>query len=339
VYATPKKRRYTIMAKKKTGKRITFKDRKTGLIIFGIFHIIIGAFCVLFMLSTIIGAMALRNLGETTTAAMSVGQMILFVSLYPLLAVWFVWMGIGSILARKWARALILITSWLWLICGIIGLIAILLFMPDIFGPLTTGEEIPREAAVIVQTIVTAFLAFILIVVPGAFVLFYGSRHVKATCEQRDPQARWIDKAPLPVIALSSIWGCIAISMPLTGLYRWTTHFFGLVLSGIPGAIIVLIYALLFAYAAWGTYKLQVKAWWCGFLATAASNVSIVLTFSRVSQGEFYEKMGLPQERLEIIQRLDLFHDLRVLILGGLAIIGYLVFIIYTKRYFKASAR
>ena len=327
------------MAKKKTGKKVAFKDRKTGLVIFGIFHIIIGAFCALFMLLTIVGAMALRNLGETTGAIMSVGQMILVVFLYLLLAVWFVWMGIGSILARKWARALILITSWLWLICGLIVLIFILVFIPAMFSQMAAGEEIPGEAVVIVQSMVTAFLVFIFIVIPGAFVLFYSSRHVKATCEQRDRQVRWIDKAPLPVITLSSILGCMAISMPLMGFYRWTSHFFGLVLSGIPGAVIVLVYAVLFAYAAWGTYKLQVKAWWCGFLSTFALEVSMVITFSRVSLGEFYEKMGVPQERLEIIQRLDLFHDPRVLILSGLAIIGFLGFMIYTKRYFKASAR
>jgi hypothetical protein len=91
-------------------------------------------------------------------------------------------------------------------------------------------------------------------------------------------------------------------------------------------------------YAAWGTYKLQVTAWWCGFLATLALDVSMVITFSRASLGEFYEKMGLPQESLGIMQRLDLFHDPRVLILGGLTIIGFLGFIIYTKKYFKASA-
>jgi hypothetical protein len=326
------------MAKKRASKEVVFKDRKTGLVIFGIFHIIIGAFCALFMLFTIVGTMALRNLGETTVAAMSVGQMILVVFLYLLLAVWFVWMGIGSILARKWARALILITSWLWLICGLIVLIFILVFIPAMFSQMAAGEEIPGEAAVIVQSIVTAFLAFIFIVIPGAFVLFYSSRHVKATCEQRDRQVRWIDKAPLPVITLSSILGCMAISMPLMGFYRWTSHFFGVVLSGIPGAVIVLVYAVLFAYAAWGTYKLQVKAWWCGFLSTFALEVSMVITFSRVSLGEFYEKMGVPQERLEIIQRLDLFHDPRVLILGGLAIIGFLGFMVYTKRYFEASA-
>lgn len=327
------------MAKKKTGKKVAFKDRKTGLVIFGIFHIIIGAFCLLFMLFTIVGAMALRNLGESTGAIMSVGQMILVVSLYLLLAVWFVWMGIGSILARKWARALILITSWLWLICGLIGFIAILLFMPAISSLLAAGEEMPREAVVIAQSILTAFWAFIFIVIPGAFVLFYGSRHVKATCKKRDRQMRWVDKAPLPVIALSSILGCMAISMPLMGLYRWTTHFFGLVLTGIPGAVIVLVYAALFAYAAWGTYKLQIKAWWCGFLATVGLDVSMVITFSHVSLGEFYQKMGVPQERLEIMQRFNLFHDPRVVLLWGLVIIGFLGFMIYTKRYFKASAR
>jgi hypothetical protein len=311
------------MAKKRADKKLAFKERKTGLVIFGIFHIIIGAFCVLFMLLTIVGAMALRNPGESAGAVMSVGQMILVVFLYLLLAVWFVWMGIGSILARKWARALILITSWLWLICGLIGFICILLFMPALFSPLVAGEEIPREAAVIAQAMVTVFSAFVFIVIPGAFVFFYSSRHVKATCEQRDRQVRWSDKAPLPVI----------------GLYRWTTHFFGVVLSGIPGAVIVLVYAVLFAYAAWGTYKLQVKAWWCGFLSTFVLEVSMVITFSRVTLAEFYEKMGVPQERLKIIQRFDLFHDPRVLILGGLAIIGFLGFMIYTKRYFKASTR
>jgi hypothetical protein len=327
------------MAKKRASKKLVFKDRKTGLVIFGIFHIIIGAFCVLFMLLTIVGAMALRNLGESTTAAMSIGQMILVVSLYLLLAVWFVWMGIGSILARKWARALILITSWLWLIGGLYVLIFILVFIPAMFSQLATGEEIPREAAVIAQAMVTVFSVFVFIVIPGAFVFFYSSRRVKATCEQRDPQVRWTDKAPLPVIALSSLLGCMAISMPLMGLYRWTTHFFGVVLSGIPGAVIVLVYAVLFAYAAWGTYKLQVKAWWCGFLATVALDVSMVITFSRVSLGEFYQKMGVPQERLEIIQRLDLFHDPRVVFLWGLIIISFLGFMIYTKKYFKASAR
>jgi len=326
------------MAKKRAGENLDFKDRKAGLVIFGIIHIIIGALCALFMLFSIVGAIAVRTLGEGAFSSMSIGQLMLVVLLYLLLAVWFVWMGIGSIQARKWARALILITSWLWLISGVLGLIFIFLFMPDIFGPMAMGEEIPKEIAVVVQSIVMAFMAFIFIIIPGAFVLFYSSRHVKATCEQRDPQVRWTDKAPLPVITLSSLWGCAAISMPLLGFYRWTVPFFGVVLSGIPGAVVVLIYALLFAYAAWGTYKLQIKAWWCGLLLTIASGVSAGLTFSRVSLLEFYEQMNIPKASLEMIKELGMFQDSTYLLVWGIGFIGFVGFMLYTKRYFKASA-
>lgn len=327
------------MAEKRVAENLDFRDRKTGLVIFGIIHIIIGVLCALSVLSTIVGVIALKALGEHAVPAMSVGQIMLVVILYLLLAVWFVWMGIGSILARKWARALILITSWLWLISGVLGLIFIFLFMPDIFAPMAMGEDMPKEMAVVVQSILMGFMAFILIIIPGAFVFFYGSRHVKATCERRDPQVRWTDKVPLPVITLSSLLGCTAILMPLLGFYRWTIHFFGIVLSGIPGAVVVLIYALLFAYAAWGTYKLQIKAWWCGFLLTIALAISTGITFSRGGLLEFYEQMNIPKESLDMMKGFGMFQNPTMdLLVCGIGFIGFLGFVLYAKRYFKASA-
>ena len=327
------------MAEKRIAENLDFKDRKTGLVIFGIIHIVIGALCALFMLFSIVGAIAMRTLGESAAPAMSVDQMILVVILYLILAVWFVWMGVGSIQARKWARALILITSWLWLISGVLGLIFIFLFIPDIFGPMAMGEEIPKEIAVVVQSILMGFMAFILIIMPGAFVLFYNSRHVKETCERRDPQVRWTDKAPLPVITLSSLLGCTAILMPLLGFYRWTIHFFGVILSGIAGAVIVVIYAVLFAYAAWGTYKLQIKAWWCGFLLTIALAISTGITFSRMGLLEFYEKMNIPKESLDTMKEFGMFQNQTMdLLVCGIGFIGFLGFVLYTKRYFKTSA-
>jgi len=322
------------MAKKRASENLDFKDRKAGLVIFGIIHIIIGALCALFMLFSIAGAIAVRALGEGAVPAMSIGQIILAVLLYLLLAVWFVWMGVGSILARRWARALILITSWLWLICGIGGFIVTLLLVPDLYGQMAMRGELPPELIVIFQSITTGFMAFILIVIPGSFILFYSSRHVKATCEQRDPHVRWTDKTPLPVITLSSIFGAVAISMLFLALYRWAIPFFGIVLSGIPGAVVVLIYVVLFAYAAWGTYKLRKRAWWCGLVLTIASGVSVVMTFSRVSLLDFYEKMDMPRESLEIIKEFGMLQGSTYLFVWGLMIIGFLGFLFYTKRYF-----
>jgi hypothetical protein len=156
----------------KAKEHLDFKDRRTGLVLFGIAHIIIGALCALGMLFTIVGAIAVTALDRGAVSSMSIGQMALAALLYFLLALWFVWMGIGSMLARRWARALIVITSWLWLICGIGGFIVTLLFMPDVFGQMAMSGEIPPELAVIVQSIVTGFMAVILIIIPGAFYSF-----------------------------------------------------------------------------------------------------------------------------------------------------------------------
>ncbi len=326
--------------KKKTGKNIAFKDRRIGLILFGILHIIIGTFCALSIPLTIVGIIAAKSLDKNSVPPMTVDQMILVVLLYLLLAVWFVWMGIGSILARRWARALILITSWLWLICGIGGFIFTLLFMPDIYGYMAMSGEVPQDLAVVVQYIVTVFMAIVLIIIPGVFVLFYSSKHVKATCELRDTRIRWTDKTPLSVITLSSIFGAIAIAMPFLALYRWTMPFFGFILSGIPGAATVLVYIVLCAYAAWGTYRLKIKAWWCGFLLTIASAVSLGITFSRVNLLDLYEKMNVPKESLEMMKGLGMLKTPAIdLLFWGIAFIGFLIFLLYTKRFFAASSQ
>ncbi len=73
------------------------------------------------------------NLPANAVPPPQVGQMILCVLFYVLLATWFIWMGIGSILTRRWARALLLIFSWFWLICGATGMAFLLLIMPGMF--------------------------------------------------------------------------------------------------------------------------------------------------------------------------------------------------------------
>lgn len=324
---------------KRAVESVEFKDRKTGLVLFGILQIIFGAFCALNLLLMIFSMIALKALGTGSVLPISFGQMILVVLLYLILAVWFIWMGIGSILARRWARGLILLFSWLWLITGVTGFILMLFIMPDMYGPMAMGRGIPQETVIVVQYIMTGFIAVIFVLIPGVFVLFYGSKHVKATCELRDPHVRWTDKRPLPVLALSSLFGAMALSMPFLAWYRWTVPFFGFIVSGITGALITFVYILLFAYVAWGTYQLRGTAWWCGVLLTIASAVSVGITFSRVSLMDFYERMNIPTYSLEIMREFGIFQDFTVLwVFWGIAFIGFLGFLLYTKKYFTASS-
>jgi len=51
--------------------------------------------------------------------------------LYVVAAAVLISLGYGSYLARRWARALILVLSWIWLVSGIGGIVFWALFMPQ----------------------------------------------------------------------------------------------------------------------------------------------------------------------------------------------------------------
>ncbi len=314
-----------------------FKDRKTGLVVFGILHIIFGGFCALMVPFMIFGMIASTVLDKSAAAPMRPTMMIPGLLLYVLMAVWFICMGIGSIKARRWARALILVSSCLWLISGMGGLIFMLLLMPDIYGRMGASGQMPPEVARIMKYVMTVFMTVFYVIIPAALVLFYGSKNVKATCEFRDSRVRWTDKCPLPVLALSLMFGFWAVSMPLTVFYGCAIPFFGSILTGLSGAGVVLLVMLLAGYVAWGTYRLSINAWWCAVLLIIAWALSTAITFSRVSIMDYYEKMNFPEQQLDIMKQYNISQYYMVLFLGLWAV-GFLGYLLYTRRYFVRPA-
>jgi len=105
---------------------------------------------------------------------------------------------------------------------------------------------------------VAMFLVFgiFFVIVPAIWIFFYGSRHVKATCEARDPVIRWTDACPLPVLGLC-LWYCFRANdagHAIAG--HGVMPFFGMFLTGLPGTLFVWSRAL-WAYAAWLLYQLM----------------------------------------------------------------------------------
>lgn len=322
---------------KETTLSSDFKDRKTGLVVFGIILIIFGGICALLAPFMIFAMIASTVLDNSSATPMNAGMIIFSALLYAGLAVWFIWMGIGSVKARRWARALLLVTSWIGFIGGLYTLVLMLFIMPDMYNKMGKSGQIPQKMVVIVKCMTITFMTVIYVIIPGIIILFYGSKNVKATCEFRDSQIRWTDKCPLPVLAVSLLFGFWAVSMLFMGFYGWVFPFFGFILSGITGAGAVLISMLLFGYVAWRTYKLSIKAWWCSVLLTVAWALSTIITFSRVSMWNFYEKMNLPEEQLTIIKEYNMFEGSTMIWLCGFWFVGFLGYLLYTKRYFTSS--
>ena len=317
---------------------LDFKDRKTGLVVFGILQIILGVLCALLVPLMILGMIISTAAGEDAAEGFNLRMMIPAILFYVLLAVWFIWVGIGSVKARRWARALILVSSWIWLVCGACGLVFVLLFLPNMFDQMPENAEIPAAAVTVMKCVMLVFMALFYVIIPGALVMFYKSSHVKATCEYRDTNIRWTDKCPLPVLGVSMVCAFWSVSILFMGAYKWTIPFFGVVLSGISGAIVVLVLALLLGYAAWGAYKLDMKAWWCALVVIVGWFLSTIITFSRVDMLTFYEQMGFGEQQLEIMKQYSNMWGYMSLFLG-IWVIVVLAYLLYVRKYFAGDSQ
>ena len=311
-----------------TPSTVGYKNRSTGLIVFGILTILLGCVCALLIPLMIFS----QVMAAKTTGALPISAILPGIFLYGILAVALVWLGIGSIKARRWARALLLIFSWNWLITGIVMTVAMVFVFSRILLTDSTGTT--RRA--IVPLFMMAVVAIILVVLPSIWTFFYGSRHVKATCEARDPMMRWTDACPLPVLTCS-LWLIFCVPMmlitPLTG--HAVMPFFGTFLAGIPGAMLYLAGAAVLIYGAWALYKLNRAGWWLIFIVLCAFFVSNILTYARHDVTELYRLMGYPEAQIKLIQNSGFFTGYRMMwvsLFSTLPLMGYLIFI---ERFFR----
>jgi hypothetical protein len=305
-----------------------FKDRSTGLIVFGILVILLGCLCALLVPLSVVGqVMSAKMTGGAPNYRMAIPGVLM----YGVLAVALIWLGIGSIRCRRWARALLLVFSWSWLGVGVIAVGFLLLFAPKMM------EGVPPGAARIVAIIVAGVMwSVMFVIVPGVLVVFYQGGNVKATCEARDPVIRWTDACPLPVLGVS-VWfafgGLMLLAMPL--VYNGVLPCFGILLSGLPGTLVYLVIALLWVYLAWAWYRLKPMAWWITVGVLLLFTISNVVTFTRVDFMDMYRLMGYPPEQIAMIERYNFLTSKTMVWWSAgfmLPLIGYLIWV---KRFFR----
>ncbi len=278
-----------------------YKDRSTGLVVFGILTVLLGGLSGLLIPFMLLGRVMSA---KTTGAAAPFSTIIPAVVMYGGMAVALVWLGIGSIKARRWARALLLIFSWSWLIMGLVMMTVMAIFIPQLLSNMPTTGSAPQAPIAIIMVVLFVFYGVIFVVLPAIWTFFYNGRHVKATVEARDPVASWTDACPLPVLA-ESLWLAFAVPMflimPMTGLA--VIPFFGTFATGLPGVALCLALAGLWGYAAWSLYKLRQSGWWVIFITLCAYAASALLTFARHDMMDMLRLMNYPQAQLDLMQK------------------------------------
>jgi len=318
-----------------------YRDRRMGLIIFGILIALMGGVLLLFVPLIVWAQFAASS---KSAVAPNPQAAIPGAIMCGLLAICDIWLGIGSMLCRRWARALLLIFSWTWLVMGIVGIIYLAVFLPGIMAAVDAAQPpgsrpIPQgmKTAIMVTQAIFAFVMYVLI--PGVLVLFYRSKHVKATCEVRDPVVRWTDRCPLPVLAVS-LWAAIGAVATLVFpfCYKGIIPFFGVFLSGITGGAARLVIALLWAYAARALYRLELAGWWILLVGTCLFSVSAFITYLRHDLNEVYRLMGYPETQIAQLEKLNVFHG-PMLAWSTLAFaIPFVVYLLFVRRFFTRPA-
>ena len=200
--------------------------------------------------------------------------------------------------------------------------------------------ELPAAAQSLMIIIPMVVLGVIYVILPCAWVLFYHSRHVKATCEAYDPIVRWTDRCPLPVIAVS-LW--LAFSAPMmlmmAVVYKGILPVFGSFVVGPAGSVLCVLLALLMGYSAWAFYKLDRRGWWIVVLSVVIFSVSAFITYSQHDLMELYALMGYGKEQLAQLQMFTFVKGQTMAwasLCGAVPLLGYLI---YLRRFFPAAPK
>jgi len=304
-----------------------YKDRRTGLVIFGILEILIGLFAGLMAFMMVVGLVA----GSGTPGAPPMRMMVPIGILYLGIGALFIALGIGSMMALRWARALTLVVSWWWLIIGVVSCFAMTAILPSVFDSLPAEQAAAKPVMIGCMSV---FFGLFFILLPLGFILFYRGQNVKATVEARDPIRRWTDDVPLPLLIFSvwMIFGAASVLLcgfmyPSFPVGRW-------MLRGAAVPAVMLVFALLMLFIGFGMLKRKASAWWAavGMFVLGAGWGAVVMS-GMTNLTAWYRDTGMATDprQLEMIEKLYA----SPFFLGWIFLFwaAYLAFLIYLRRF------
>lgn len=278
-------------------------DRSAGLIGFGVLQILIGLACVMLVLYIASGSELAVRQGPGGGAALASGLIV-----YGVASVYFVSVGIGSMKRRRWAQALSVVVSAMWLAAGVVGAFMLILLLPSI-------EQRFHASGLAIMS--GAFVVAILI--PLAMLFFYRSESVRAICERADIP-RWTDRVPLPVLAVMIVLGFGSLAL-VASLANPEIAMFGTTITGAPAAVTLLGLAILSAWLVVQFYRLRESAWWTLVLLQVIGCVAATISLVR----------GRPSPS-DDVARSPFF--IAIIIASWLA---YFAYLLYIRRYFAVS--
>lgn len=251
------------------------------------------------------------------------------VLIYAGLAAACITLGIGSFRARRWARDLTLIGSAYTVAFALTGGPFVIWMIFRMFSTHTrlsgTGGTM---GWVVAAPLVFMLIAFLLL--PLAFLIFYGRRDVRQTVERLDPTPGWTDRQPLPLLAAALLYASVAISS-LPSLIRPVVPIPGMVLTGNPARLFMAVIVVICALIGWGLYRGSRPAWIAALALTAGWLAIVAWTFRDLDLVEVLRAYGSTEEELSFVRSFDMKPWL--LAMTSVSAFMWMAYLLWVRKY------
>ncbi len=200
-------------------------------------------------------------------------------------AVWFIALGLAVFRGRRWGCDLALATCFLWLGLGVVETVQ---FFERFGGILQSGGSQNAPGAAPGGVMFAILMQNLLL--PGLLVWFYSGRGMRAHAETQDHP---ILPAQLPVVVLCLFFIYAALQLPSALAFNAVIPVFGKLLTGFPGAALLVSLFLSFFIVAAGLALNRLRAWNVAVVLLGLCAVSSAISTAALPAGDVAVAMGV----------------------------------------------
>jgi hypothetical protein len=300
--------------------------------VFGVLLIVAGAAC-FGLFAIVLAALLLAPMaaaGEPLEARMVVPSSLFYLAL----GVALIALGVGSWKVRRWARPLILIVGWTWLIGGILGAVTAIVVVPNVLSAYT-GNSASGTAGCVVAMMLAMFAA--MLALPIGLIAYYRRPSVAALFDARDPGPSWTDRTP-PVLLGVAVLMWVGALACLAGMFAYgALPMFGRIVEGWPLRAVYLVLAVLSAWIGWAVYRRQMAGFWA-LVALQVVGIVNLFTMRGLDERSLFQAMGYREAEAEQMSKMGLFSNTTFLIVMAGCWLILTVALFAIRKHFLSSA-
>ncbi len=203
--------------------------------------------------------------------------------------------GYGTLRLKSWARHLTLAVIRFWVVGGIPFIFAFLFI-------LMTSKELSLPVLIISSF----FILSSYFLLPWIANRFYESQKTKHIFNTDRIGETWIEKKPIPVLALSYIFSFFMLVLHTQIFFNGIFPLFGIWITGLQGIISISISFILLSFILWGMLQTRIWAWWSMLVYFCMMSLSYIITLLRSNWKEILAVLNLPAFEFEMLKGIPL---------------------------------